>query len=223
LDPGDANPTLSAFSPSSGLPGTVVTITGASLTDVLSVKFNNTNAFFKYEGGDLSAVVPANATSGTISITTGGGSVTSSATFNVIQITGVIPKSSVSAVMPNNNPVGWPILIKGANIDSIRGIKFGNIVGQIDTNFSGVLTTRVPNGVTAGPLVNLMRWHATVVPGRPGTRVAQFSALSFDASAHELLSALFAGKTLFLLDAETRRNPAALAAWLDPRIRSATA
>ena len=153
VDPGDANPTLSAFSPSSGLPGTVVTITGASLTNILSVKFNNTNAFFKYEGGDLSAVVPANATSGTISITTGGGSVTSSATFNVIQLTGVIPKSSVSAVMPNNNPVGWPILIKGANIDSIRGIKFGNIVGQIDTNFNGVLTTRVPNGVTAGPLV----------------------------------------------------------------------
>ncbi len=78
-------------------------------------------------------------------------------------------------------------------------------------------STGRPKGVVmpGGPLVNLMAWHASVVPGRPQARVAQFSALSFDASAHELLSALFIGKTLFVLDAETRRNPDAMAAWLD--------
>ncbi|HEY9347091.1 MAG TPA: amino acid adenylation domain-containing protein, partial [Inquilinus sp.] len=78
-------------------------------------------------------------------------------------------------------------------------------------------STGRPKGVVmpGGPLVNLMAWHASVVPGRPQARVAQFSALSFDASAHELLSALFTGKTLFVLDAETRRNPDAMAAWLD--------
>ncbi|MGO4850974.1 amino acid adenylation domain-containing protein, partial [Inquilinus sp. 2KB_12] len=78
-------------------------------------------------------------------------------------------------------------------------------------------STGRPKGVVmpGGPLVNLMEWHAMMVPGRPQGRVAQFSALSFDASAHELLSALFTGKTLFVLDAETRRNPDAMAAWLD--------
>ncbi|HEY9345887.1 MAG TPA: amino acid adenylation domain-containing protein, partial [Inquilinus sp.] len=78
-------------------------------------------------------------------------------------------------------------------------------------------STGTPKGVVmpGAPLVNLMKWHATVIPGQAGTRVAQFAALSFDASAHELMSALFTGKTLFILDAETRRNPADLAIWLE--------
>ncbi|MFJ5995541.1 amino acid adenylation domain-containing protein [Streptomyces sp. NPDC092370] len=65
------------------------------------------------------------------------------------------------------------------------------------------------------PLMNLMRWHHRRIGGGVGTRVAQFTAIGFDVSAQEILSALLAGKTLVVPDDETRRDAARLAAWLD--------
>ncbi|MGW7428024.1 amino acid adenylation domain-containing protein [Streptomyces sp. NPDC054861] len=65
------------------------------------------------------------------------------------------------------------------------------------------------------PLMNLMRWHHRRIGGGVGTRVAQFTAIGFDVSAQEILSALLAGKTLVVPDDGTRRDAARLAAWLD--------
>ncbi|MEU2912238.1 amino acid adenylation domain-containing protein [Streptomyces massasporeus] len=65
------------------------------------------------------------------------------------------------------------------------------------------------------PLMNLMRWHHRRIGGGVGARVAQFTAIGFDVSAQEILSALLAGKTLVVPDDETRRDAARLAAWLD--------
>ncbi|WP_193464785.1 AMP-binding protein, partial [Streptomyces griseus] len=64
------------------------------------------------------------------------------------------------------------------------------------------------------PLVNLMAWHAEAVPGEPGTRTAQFTALSFDVSAQEILSTLLHGKCLVVPDDAVRRDPAAFADWM---------
>ncbi|MDV7222400.1 non-ribosomal peptide synthetase, partial [Streptomyces prunicolor] len=78
-------------------------------------------------------------------------------------------------------------------------------------------STGRPKGVIlpARALINLLAWNASVFPGEPGSRVAQFSALSFDASEHEILTALLNGKTLCVPDEDTRLNPEKLAAWLD--------
>ncbi|KGI78497.1 hypothetical protein LF63_0103185 [Oleiagrimonas soli] len=63
-------------------------------------------------------------------------------------------------------------------------------------------------------LVNLMAWHHATVPGTPGTIVAQFTAISFDVSAQEILSALTAGKTLAIPAADIQRDPSRFAHWL---------
>ncbi|MFH9197777.1 amino acid adenylation domain-containing protein [Streptomyces anulatus] len=78
-------------------------------------------------------------------------------------------------------------------------------------------STGRPKGVvqTALALRNLLAWNPTVIPVRPGARVAQFSAISFDISEHEMLSVLFNGKTACVPDDETRLDPSALARWLD--------
>jgi amino acid adenylation domain-containing protein len=78
-------------------------------------------------------------------------------------------------------------------------------------------STGRPKGVTmpAGPLVNLMAWHHTAIDAGRGARVAQFTATTFDVSAQEILSALTAGSCLVIPDEDTRRDPAALVAWLD--------
>jgi amino acid adenylation domain-containing protein len=78
-------------------------------------------------------------------------------------------------------------------------------------------STGTPKGVVfpAAALVNLVRWHRDDVPGGPGTRTSQFAALSFDASAHELLTALLTGKTLVIAPDEARTDLRALVEWID--------
>ncbi|MEU4794391.1 amino acid adenylation domain-containing protein [Streptomyces sp. NPDC023327] len=83
-------------------------------------------------------------------------------------------------------------------------------------------STGRPKGVTmpAGALGNLLDWHEEALPGGPGTRVAQFTAVSFDVSVQEILSALLGGKTLVVCSEDVRRDPARLARWLqDTRVQ----
>ncbi|MGW6979729.1 amino acid adenylation domain-containing protein [Streptomyces sp. NPDC054932] len=78
-------------------------------------------------------------------------------------------------------------------------------------------TTGRPKGVMmpGRAMVNLLSWHDEAFPSAAGTRIAQFTALSFDVSVQEILSALLFGKTLVVPSDEVRRNPELLAAWLD--------
>ncbi|MEU8390131.1 amino acid adenylation domain-containing protein [Micromonospora sp. NPDC048843] len=78
-------------------------------------------------------------------------------------------------------------------------------------------STGRPKGVVmpAGALVNLIAWHASALPGGPGTRTAQFAAISFDVSVQETLGALLTGRTLAPCPEEVRRDPRELLAWLE--------
>ncbi|MFC4464297.1 amino acid adenylation domain-containing protein [Streptomyces xiangluensis] len=63
-------------------------------------------------------------------------------------------------------------------------------------------------------LAGLLDWHERAVPGEFGTVVAQFTAVGFDVSVQEILSALLSGKTLAVCPEDTRRDPRELARWL---------
>lgn len=78
-------PTISGFSPAEGDVGTSVTISGANFTGASAVAFNGTAAASYTVDSDaqITAVVPSGATSGTISVTTAGGTATSSSAFTV--------------------------------------------------------------------------------------------------------------------------------------------
>ncbi|MEV4049462.1 amino acid adenylation domain-containing protein, partial [Streptomyces sp. NPDC049744] len=64
-------------------------------------------------------------------------------------------------------------------------------------------------------MVNLLEWHHAAIGGGTGTVTAQFTAIGFDVSAQEILSTLLYGKTLALCPEDVRRDPDALAVWLD--------
>ena len=77
-------------------------------------------------------------------------------------------------------------------------------------------STGIPKGVAmehAG-LMNLVSWTTRAIEGEPGTTVAQFTAISFDVSAQEILSTLTTGKTLVIPTDDTRRSPAEFLSWL---------
>ncbi|MET8170411.1 amino acid adenylation domain-containing protein [Streptomyces sp. NPDC005329] len=78
-------------------------------------------------------------------------------------------------------------------------------------------STGTPKGIAmpARCVVNMLAWQKRAVPGGPGTRTAQFTALTFDVSVQEVLSALLYGETLVIPADEVRRDPARFARWLD--------
>ncbi|MDB1088666.1 amino acid adenylation domain-containing protein [Streptomyces sp. ACA25] len=80
-------------------------------------------------------------------------------------------------------------------------------------------STGTPKGIAmpARCVVNMLAWQKKAVPGGPGTRTAQFTALTFDVSVQEVLSALLYGETLVIPADEVRRDPARFARWLDER------
>jgi chitinase len=77
-------PTITSFTPASGPVGTVVTIKGTNLGDVVSVTFNGTPATVKKDAANkVKVVVPTGATKGPITVKTVDGSVTSIGKFKV--------------------------------------------------------------------------------------------------------------------------------------------
>jgi len=78
-------PAITTFNPSSGRVGTVVTISGANLNGATTVRFNVTNStsFTVLSPTQISATVPAGATTGAITVITPLGSGVSSSAFIV--------------------------------------------------------------------------------------------------------------------------------------------
>ncbi|HEX9415684.1 MAG TPA: IPT/TIG domain-containing protein, partial [Gaiellaceae bacterium] len=82
-------PTISSFTPASGLPKTVVTITGTNFIGTTKVYFNGMLVVFKVlpGGTQLIAIVPFGATTGPITVVNGVGFAISSSPFTVLSPT----------------------------------------------------------------------------------------------------------------------------------------
>lgn len=78
-------PSITAFSPGSGAAGDSIGLTGANFTGATAVKFNGISAVFALDSSShITAMVPAAASSGALSITTPGGTATSGTAFTVV-------------------------------------------------------------------------------------------------------------------------------------------
>ena len=83
---GNGTPSISSFSPTSGISGDKITITGTNFSAVSSVKFNGVDAQFTVDSlTSITATVPATATTGTITVTTSNGVATTAGQFSIVQ------------------------------------------------------------------------------------------------------------------------------------------
>jgi hypothetical protein len=76
-------PSIKSFSPTHGKVGAKVKISGKSLGGATSVKFNGTSASFAQSGDTITAIVPAGATTGPVSVTTPSSTATTAKSFVV--------------------------------------------------------------------------------------------------------------------------------------------
>jgi uncharacterized repeat protein (TIGR03803 family) len=156
-------PQIKSFTPTSGIVGTSVTITGVSLSQATKVTIGGKPASFTVNSDtQVKATVPAGAKTGAkITITTPGGIASSPAAFAVVP--------SITSFSPTSGPVGTAVTIAGNSFTKATSVTFGGVAA---TSFQVISDTEVkalvPTGAVTGPI-------AVTTPGGTGTSATKFT------------------------------------------------
>ncbi|HEX8834846.1 MAG TPA: S8 family serine peptidase, partial [Abditibacteriaceae bacterium] len=136
-------PTIASFTPTSGAPGTAVTITGTGFTGVTAVTFGGVDAQFRVNSlTQIVATLPAAALTGKIRVTTAAGAGQSTTDFQVPpRITGFSPASG---------PIGGRVTISGANFIGATSVTFNGVAATAPTITATSISVVIPPGATTG-------------------------------------------------------------------------
>jgi uncharacterized repeat protein (TIGR03803 family) len=156
-------PQITSFTPTSGIVGTPVTITGVSLTQATKVTIGGKAATFTVNSDTkVTATVPAGAKTGMkITITTTGGIANSPLAFAVVP--------STTSFSPTSGPVGTSVKITGHSFTKATSVTFGGVAA---TSYQVISDTQVdalvPTGAVTGPI-------AVTTAGGTGTSATNFT------------------------------------------------
>ncbi len=142
-------PSITSFTPLQGAVGAPVVITGKNFIGVTTVKFNTTSAtaFTVNSSTQITATVPAGATTGKITTTNDAGSAVSTSNF--------IPGPWIGSLAPIGGAVGSAVAINGGNFVNVTGVKFNNgtlAATAFTVNSATKITATVPVGAVTGPI-----------------------------------------------------------------------
>jgi hypothetical protein len=139
-------PTISAFTPTSGITGSSVTVNGTFFSGASSVKFGTRPAAYAIVSADqIKATVPDGATTGKISVTTAAGIATSAANFT--------PTLSITSFTPSSGPSGTDVTITGTGFTSTSSVKFNGVAATVLSRTPpSKLVAIVPTGASTGKI-----------------------------------------------------------------------
>jgi len=187
-----AAPTITSFTPPSGVVGTTVTITGTGFNDVGSVvstvKFGGTTAvtFTVVNDTTITAQVPAGAVDGVITVTDPEGTGTSATNFDVTPS----PTPTITSFTPATGAVGSTVTITGTGFTGTTGVTFNGVAATTFNAASDTsLTVTVPTGATTGDIV-------VTTPGGTATSATPFT-VSASGTGHATDVTLFLRRHLF--------------------------
>ena len=181
-------PTITSFSPPSGVYGATVTIDGSNFHTTLEqnfVTFNGTSAtLISATATKLVATVPTWATTGPIEVTVLGKSATSATSFIVTSPT---PVPIVSGFSPMSGVPGTPVTISGfgfsPNNASSNAVTFNGVPAFVSQTSATQLVALVPDDATTGPIsvsvagqIGISSSSFTVVPN--GAEMADVAIVS---------------------------------------------
>ena len=139
-------PVITQINPNVGEPGTVVVVYGRGFTGVSSVMFGVGSASFEsVSANQIRAVVPEDATTGAITVSTDHGFATSHIFFQVA------PR--IIRFEPAYGKPGDTILLRGVNLSGLNSLR----VGTIDAAFSTVSDSQLSFVIPAGAATGLIR------------------------------------------------------------------
>jgi YD repeat-containing protein len=142
------------FSPATGAPGSVVTISGAGFgtaTSLNSVSFNGvTTVVSSATLTQLVVTVPAGATTGAITVGAPAGTATSSTVFSV---TASSAAPTILGFAPNIGLAGSSVAINGTNFNPVATNNkptFNKMIATVEAASTTAITSRVPSTATSG-------------------------------------------------------------------------
>ncbi len=137
-------PTVTSFSPTSGAVGTLVDVRGTNFTSVTTVTFNGKpdSSFVVNSSTDITAHVPAGATTGRIAVTTPAGTGTSASNFTVTSGGGGAP--TIASFTPAGGHSGTRVTITGTNLAGATSVKLGTAAASFTVNSNTQITATAP-------------------------------------------------------------------------------
>jgi FG-GAP-like repeat/IPT/TIG domain len=152
-------PTITSFTPTSGVIGTSVTVTGTNLDGATVARVNGTAGTIvgTPTSTSLTFTVGAGSTTGAVSVMTPEGTATGS-TFTV-----TVPAPTITSFTPTSGPVGTSVTVTGTNLNGATAARVNGTGGTIvGTPTSTSLTFTVGAGSTTGAV-------SVVTPGGTAT------------------------------------------------------
>jgi IPT/TIG domain len=139
-------PTISVFSPTSGITGSTFAIEGAALASVEEVKLGALTASFKVISPTLiEGVVPDGAKPGKVAVSAPGGSASTKAKFT--------PTFAITGFSPASAAPGRPVAIKGVGFTPSSTVAFGGVAAEgVEYVSAKKLKVRVPAGASSGAI-----------------------------------------------------------------------
>jgi hypothetical protein len=143
-----APPTITSFTPSSGLVGTVVTISGTNFSGISSVQFGGVAAtrITPLSSREIQVTAPAGASTGAITVTSPSGTATSATPFTVL-----VPPV-ITSFSPASGVAGTSVTINGTNLSGASSVLFGGVAGTIVSNTATQIVATVPIGAVTGAI-----------------------------------------------------------------------
>lgn len=153
-------PTVTAFTPTSTIAGATVTITGSNFIGASSVKFGGTEAasFTVESATSITAVLPIDALSGKVSVTTLGGEA------SLDGFVFILPPI-IKSVISNYASEGSSVKITGLNFDNASDVRFGGIRAKSYTVISSTVIVAVVGEGGSGSVSVTTVGGTAILPG----------------------------------------------------------
>lgn len=156
-----AVPTITSFTPASGVSGAIVTIIGTNFVGASAVKFGGVAAtsFTVVTANSIRVTVPKT-TTGKVTVTTPGGTAISPAYF--------YGPPTIISFTPTSGGAGATVTIAGTNLTNVSAVKFNGVAVTSFKVANSVVITAVLSKTTTGKIT-------VTTPGGTATSVANFT------------------------------------------------